>query len=164
VFGGLTFGGGPIGNYMSHAVVAMVQQLRRKGGTGLLFANGGFATHNHTLPLSNRPFAQARFPRDFDFQADADALRSPVPPLDPDYTGPGTIESYTVFYDRSGQPRAGVVVARSPVGTRFLATVPGDDAAAIAFLTDGAIEPVGTSGGARPGADGLLRWHPARAT
>ena len=28
VFGGLTFGGGPIGNYMSHAVASMVDQLR----------------------------------------------------------------------------------------------------------------------------------------
>ena len=169
VFGGLTFGGGPIGNYMSHAVVAMVQQLRRErtphsSVAGLLFANGGFATHNHTLPLSNRPFAQARFPRDFDFQPDADALRGPVPPLDPDYTGPGTIETYTVFYDRSGASRAGVVVARSPAGARFLATVPGDDGATIALLTQGATEPVGTPGVARPGPDGLTRWHPADAT
>ena len=168
VFGGLTFGGGPIGNYMSHAVVAMVQQLRRadrdlEGTTGLLFANGGFATHNHTLPLSNRPFAQARFPRGFDFQPDADALRAAVPPLDADYTGPGTIETYTVFYDRSSAARAGVVVARSPAGTRFLATVAGDDAATIAFLTDGTTEPVGSPGIARPGRDGLVHWHLADA-
>ena len=57
-----------------------------------------------------------------------------------------------------------MVVARSPTGTRFLATVPGDDAATIAFLTKGATEPVGTPGEARPGADGLIRWHPADAT
>src|ERR1700754_5047841 len=30
VFGGLTFGGGPIGNYMSHAVVSMVHRLREE--------------------------------------------------------------------------------------------------------------------------------------
>ena len=29
VFGGLTFGGGPVGNYMSHAVVSMVLALRK---------------------------------------------------------------------------------------------------------------------------------------
>ena len=44
-FGGLTFGGGPIGNYMSHAVASMVGKLRETGGKGLLFANGGYATH-----------------------------------------------------------------------------------------------------------------------
>ncbi|WP_295633927.1 acetyl-CoA acetyltransferase [Novosphingobium sp.] len=168
VFGGLTFGGGPIGNYMSHAVVAMVQQLRHAdsclgGTTGLLFANGGFATHNHTLPLSNRRFAHAHFPRDFDFQPDADALRLAVPPLDPDYTGPGTIETYTVFYDRSGAARAGVVIARSPAGARFLATVAEDDTATIAYLTDGTTEPVGTPGIARPGPDRMVRWHIADA-
>ena len=160
VFGGLTFGGGPIGNYMSHAVVAMVQQLRETGTTGLLFANGGFATHNHTLPLANRPFAAAYFPRDFDFQSAANALRGATPRFDPDFTGSGTIETYTVFYDRSGAPRAGVVVGRSQAGTRFLATVPGDDATTIAFLTDGTTEPVGTPGIARPGLDGLARWRP----
>src|SRR3546814_9815035 len=31
VFGGLTFGGGPIATYMSHAIVSMVEQLRREG-------------------------------------------------------------------------------------------------------------------------------------
>ena len=55
VFGGLTFGGGPIGNYMSHAVVAMVQKLRGTGDKGLLFANGGYATHNHTILLAGTP-------------------------------------------------------------------------------------------------------------
>ena len=90
-------------------------------------------------------------------------MRGPVPLLDPDYAGPGSIETYTVFYDRSGAPRAGVVVARNPAGTRFLSTVPGDDAATIAFLTNGATQPVGTPGQARPGPDGLIRWHPGDA-
>ena len=51
VVGGLTFGGGPIGNYMSHAVARMTVSLRH-GGTGLLFANGGFATDNHCILLA----------------------------------------------------------------------------------------------------------------
>ena len=38
----LVIGGGPIGNYMAHAVVEMVLKLRREGRLGLLFANGGF--------------------------------------------------------------------------------------------------------------------------
>ena len=32
--GGLTFGGGPVGNYMSHAVAAMTEKLRREGQHG----------------------------------------------------------------------------------------------------------------------------------
>lgn len=161
VFGGLTFGGGPIGNYMSHAVAAMVDRLRAGGTNGLLFANGGYATHNHSIVLSNQPVAAAAFPRNFDYQDAADAKRDPAPIIDETYAGAGTIESYTVFYERSGAPRDGIVVARNPGGARFLAKIAGDDDAMIAFLTDGQTEPVGTGGMGRKGEDGLLYWQAA---
>ena len=162
VVGGLTFGGGPIGNYMSHAVAAMVERIRRDGGTGLLFGNGGFATHNHAIVLSRAALPGTAFPRAFDHQRDADAARGIVPPVDKTYVGTGTVESYTVLYDRDGSARAGIVVARNPAGARFLARVPATDGATIAFLTDGAIEPVGSGGTATRAADGLVDW--TRAT
>ncbi|MBS0284454.1 MAG: acetyl-CoA acetyltransferase [Proteobacteria bacterium] len=147
VFGGLTFGGGPIGNYMSHAVAEMVDALRAGAGKkGLLFANGGYATHNHAIVLGMEPLPGAGEAHEFDCQSEADAARGRVPELVKDYAGPAEIETYTVFYARDGQPRSGVVVARLPDGNRTLAQVPGDDAATIAFLTDGAAEPVGTKG------------------
>ena len=160
VFGGLTFGGGPIGNYMSHAVVSMVARLRTLGGTGLLFANGGYATHNHTIVISSQPIAAARFPRSFDFQTEADADRDPVPMLDKDYTGPATVESYTVFFRRDGSPRSGAVVARTPTGERTLAHVPGDDTITIRHLMSPEVEPVGRSGEISAAPEGELRlWH-----
>ncbi len=146
VFGGLTFGGGPIANYMSHAVVSMVERLRHEGRTGFMFANGGFATDNHCIVLSNEPVAAASFPQDFDYQAEADAAREAIPPLDENYVGPASIETYTIFYGRDGAPRAGVVVARTPAGARTLAHVDVSDRAMVALLTDGAVEPVGTGG------------------
>src|SRR5690606_5683004 len=146
VFGGLTFGGGPIANYMSHAIVSMVKKLRGEGRYGFLFANGGFATDNHCIILGNEPIAAASFPQDFDYQDEAEAKRGPVPELIEDYAGPATIESYTVFYSRDGAPRAGVVVALTPEGVRTLAHVDASDAGMLAFLTDGSEEPVGTSG------------------
>ena len=146
VFGGLTFGGGPIANYMSHAIVSMVEKLRRDGRYGFLFANGGFATDNHCIVLGKEPIAAASFPQDFDYQAEAEAKRGPVPDLVEDYAGPATIESYTIFYGREGAPRAGVVVARTPAGERTLAHVDVEDAAMLAFLTDGKAEPVGAAG------------------
>ena len=146
VFGGLTFGGGPIANYMSHAVVSMVERLRHEGRTGFMFANGGFATDNHCIVLSNEPVAAASFPQDFDYQAEADAAREAIPPLDENYVGPASIETYTIFYGRDGAPRAGVVVARTPAGARTLAHVDVSDTAMVALLTDGAVEPVGTGG------------------
>ena len=159
VFGGLTFGGGPIGNYMSHAVAEMVDALRAgEGQTGLLFANGGFATHNHAIVLATSPLPGAGEAHDFDCQAQADAARGDVPALVQDYAGPARVESYTVFYARDGSPRDGVVVARTPDGARTLAKVPGEDTATIAWLTDGAVQPVGTAG--EVVADGDMRlWQ-----
>jgi len=157
VFGGLTFGGGPIGNYMSHAVVSMVLALRRSGRHGLLFANGGFATHNHSMVLSREPGAV--FPQNFDFQAEAEARRGAIPPLDEGYVGPGVIETYTVLYERDGTPRFGVVVGRNQAGARFLAKILAEDADGIALLSGGAVEPVGRKGVAVAGPDGDAIWQ-----
>lgn len=159
VFGGLTFGGGPIGNYMSHAVVSMVLKLRQGGEVGLLFANGGFATHNHTIVLGRAPFPAASFPQAFDFQGEAESNRGEVPAIVEDYAGPATIETFTVLYQRDGSAKWGVIVARTPEGGRTLAKVPADDAAGIAFLTDGLAEPVGANGNIHSDANGDQIWQ-----
>jgi acetyl-CoA C-acetyltransferase len=162
VFGGLTFGGGPIGNYMSHAVASMVERLRGGATTGLLFANGGFATHNHSIILSRQPIAAASFPKSYDYQAEADAMRGAAPVILEHYKGPATIESYTVLYDRTGEPKHGVIVARSD-GGRSLAQVPGTDVDTLAILTDGCRDPIGAQGQIlAPGEDGLSVWEFAR--
>ena len=143
VVGGLTFGGGPIGNYMSHAVAAMTLKLRC-GGNGFLFANGGIATDNHCIALGDNPFAARR--GGYDVQMQADAARGVVPVLDEAYLGSARIETYTMFYDRDGAPRGGVVVARTGDGARTLARVDAADTDLIALLTDGAAEPIGHTG------------------
>lgn len=158
VFGGLTFGGGPIGNYMSHAIASMVERLRGCPGTGLLFANGGYATYNHTIILSSEPTG-ARFPQAYDYQAEADARRGAIPALDEAYDGPVTLETYTVHYDRGGEVRMGTVVARTASGERTLAIVPSEDRDTLASLTDGARDPVGLAGMIEAGADEPRRFR-----
>ncbi|HTD73109.1 MAG TPA: hypothetical protein VK652_06245 [Steroidobacteraceae bacterium] len=158
VFGGLTFGGGPVGNYMSHAVVSMVLALRQNGRYGLLFANGGLATHSHSIVLSRTVFAPDSFPQNFDYQAEADTLRGPVPQVQEDYLGQATVETYTVLYDREGAAQQGAIIARAPSGARFIAKVPAADSATIEWLTSGEQEPVGSSGTAVKGADGDAYW------
>jgi acetyl-CoA C-acetyltransferase len=159
VFGGLTFGGGPVGNYMSHAVVSMVLALRASGRYGLLFANGGVATTNHSMVLSRTAFPADTFPQSFDYQAEADSIRGPVPPLQEDYLGAAKIETYTVLYDREGAPTQGAIIARSPAGARFIAKVPPTEHAMINFLTSGEREPVGAAGTAFQGSDGAAWWR-----
>jgi acetyl-CoA C-acetyltransferase len=146
VHGGLTFGGGPIGNYMTHAAAAMVRKLRTSGEFGLLYGNGGHCTHNHAIVLARRPVAGASFPQDYHFQAEADARRGAVPSATDDYEGPAVLETYTVFYGRDGTPQQGVVLARNPAGDRIVSRIDGNDEDGIAFLTKGVVEPVGTQG------------------
>jgi acetyl-CoA C-acetyltransferase len=160
VVGGLTFGGGPVGNYMSHAVARMVELLRRDGARGLLFGNGGFANTNHAVVLSREASDGADESHSFDVQAEAEAQRSPAPVFMQTYAGPGAIEAYTVLYGREGAAQRGVVVGLSDDGRRFLAQVDGADVETIAFLTDGAREPVGTRGDAVAADDGLTSWRP----
>ncbi len=158
-FGGLTFGGGPVGNYMSHAVACMTQDLRESGNLhGLLFGNGGFATTSHSIVISRDPAIASQGAHDPSVQDDADSRREPAPALIETYDGDATIETYTVFYDREGAPKSGVIVARTPERARFLAHVPAGNVECIAFLTDGAREPVGASGRASTDADGLVHW------
>ncbi len=158
-FGGLTFGGGPIGNYMSHAIASMVDTLRAKRGTAMLFANGGFATHFHGIILSAEPLPDATFPHDYDVNPIADRLRVEVPETDDEYEGAATIETYTVFYNRDATARFGTIIARTPQGKRVLARVDAQDDAAIHLLTDGKAEPVGVAGRTIKGADGLIHWQ-----
>ena len=71
----------------------------------------------------------------------------PAQEMREDLLGPVTIETYAVHYDRQGAPRGGAVMGRAADGARTLAHVRPEDEALIAFLTDGAAEPVGTAGG-----------------
>ena len=69
-----------------------------------------------------------------------------------------TVESYVIPYDRRGEARFATVVARNGEGDRLLAHVPPDDAAVLALLTGGDLEPVGTRGMATAMDDGRTRW------
>lgn len=158
-FGGLTFGGGPIGNYMSHAIGSMVDTLRQVRGTALLFANGGYATHNHAIVISASPITGAQFPSPFDYNEAAAVLRDAVPAVVEHYAGPATIETFTVFYARDGSARFGTVIGRTPEGARLLARVDANDTISLGRLLDPNAEAVGASGTVSSDAEGLLHWR-----
>jgi acetyl-CoA C-acetyltransferase len=159
VAGGLTFFGGPLNNYMSHAIAAMVHALRASPGElGLLYGQGGYVNKHHTMVVSTAP-APAPMPADYSVQATADAARGPTPPLLDTYTGPAALETYTVTYARDGGPIEGIVIARTPDGSRVMARVPASDPDSISLLTSTTQNAVGAKGRVRTDAFGKPVWN-----
>lgn len=160
VTGGLTFFGGPLHNYMSHAICAMVRALRSSdAATGLLYGQGGYVT-KHRAVLLGTGAPEAALRSDPSVQREADALRGPVPLLCPDYTGPATIEAYTVKYARDGEPVDGTLVLRTPSGDRTMASVPADDRGTLALLQSCERSAVGLTGTVTFEPDGRACWAP----
>jgi acetyl-CoA acetyltransferase len=159
VTGGLSFFGAPLNNYMTHAMCAMVRALRDgRGATGLLYGQGEFVTKHHAVVLGQVPNAGG-----YDFESDrqgvADTRRGPVPPLDPEYSGSATVETFSVSFGRDGSPRFGAVIARTPQGARILARVGAEDAAALDTLCSEVRSPVGVCRNVTRTGDGLLSWR-----
>lgn len=158
VHGGLTFGGGPIGNYMLHATAAMVRSLRKSGQFGLLYGNGGYCTHNHAIVLARNPIKDIEFPQNYHVQDLADAQRTAIPATDEYYEGSAVIETYTVFYEHDGAAKFAVVLARNALGARLFSRVDASDENGIHFLTSGEAEPVGSRGYTKREGD-ILYWR-----
>ncbi len=99
VTGGLTFGGGPLNDYVLHAIATMVEVLRADPGSkGLVTANGGFLSKHAFCVYSTEP-PPGPF-RHEDLQERVDALPSREVVID--HRGPATLESYTVMYGGEG--------------------------------------------------------------
>ena len=114
VTGGLTFGGGPLNNYVMHSIARSVELLREKPGShALVTANGGnLYKHAHGVYGSAPPSADFRWA---DVKDEIAAL--PARECLPAYDGEATIESYTVMYAED-EPRIGHVSCLTPAGTR----------------------------------------------
>ncbi|HEY3653724.1 MAG TPA: acetyl-CoA acetyltransferase [Steroidobacteraceae bacterium] len=159
VTGGLSFFGGPLNNYMSHAVCAMTRRLRADGGgIGLLYGQGGFVNKHHALILGARP-SERPLAAQYGVQQHADRARGPVPPIIREYNGPATLETFTILYDRAGVPAHGVAIARVPAGQRLIARVAAQDGDTLNRLTDPNRSAVGLEGRASTLPDSLLQWE-----
>ena len=117
VTGGLTFGGGPLNNYVMHSVARTVELLRDSPASkGLVTANGGnLYKHVHCVYGSEPPN------QDFQFQSvqdDIDAL--PSRECLPEYRGKVEIESYSVMYSGE-EPSVAHCACRTKEGSRVWA-------------------------------------------
>jgi acetyl-CoA C-acetyltransferase len=164
VAGGLTFFGGPLNNYMSHAIAAMVRTLRANPGElGMLYGQGGYVNKHHTLVVSTAP-PPAPMATEYSVQRVADAARGPTPALVEGYSGPATIETFTIRYARDGAPVDAIIIARTPDGSRLMASAPASDKATIALLTSPTHSAVGASGRVENDASGRPVWTRSTTT
>jgi len=115
VTGGLSFGGGPWNNYVSHSIAAMVDRLRADAGSlGLVTANGGYLTkHAFGVYSTTPPLTPWRHANP---QAEVDVL--PRRELAEVVDGPVAVESSVVVHDRDSNPEAAIVAALLPDGRR----------------------------------------------
>ena len=114
VTGGLTFGGGPLNNYVMHSIARTVELLREQpAGKGLVTANGG-NIYKHVHGIYGKEPTSKPFIAD-DVQQEINALPSRVCLASHD--GEAYIESYTVMYD-GFDPSVGHIACRTPDGNR----------------------------------------------
>ena len=112
--GGLTFGGGPGNNYVTHSICSMVDKLRSNPSShGLVTGLGWFSTKHAWGTYSSTPPKNAFQWRSA--QPDVDAQEKCV---FEQRSGEVTIESYTVVHLKDGAPSKLVVAARSSDGVR----------------------------------------------
>ncbi|MEV4240285.1 acetyl-CoA acetyltransferase [Nocardia sp. NPDC049737] len=139
VTGGLTFAGGPGNNYAAHSIATLTGRLRDDPSAyGLASALGWYITKHAVGVYSARPPARL-------FRAVEPEV--PVARRDtaPGYTGPATVEAYTVAYrkgpapEHADEPEAVVISALTPAGARIL--VRASDSETVAAFTDG--DPIG---------------------
>jgi len=114
VTGGLTFGGGPLNNYVMHSIVRMMKLLRdAPGQKGFITANGGYLTKHafgvYSTEAPNLDFQHA------DVQDEVD--QEPTREWLVDHDGDATIESYTVMFGANG-PEAAHAACLTPDGKR----------------------------------------------
>jgi acetyl-CoA C-acetyltransferase len=158
VTGGLTFFGAPLNTYMTHAAVAMVRSLRKKGKLGLLYGQGGFVTKHHGLVLS-REAPKAALAQETSVQAEADRRKRAVPEFVTEASGKGKVESFTVIYKAKGEVEHGVVMIRTETDARALGRIPASDEATLKHLLNMDRTPVGTAGDIVTADDGVLEWR-----
>ena len=129
VTGGLTFAGGPWNNYVTHSIATMAGVLREDPDSlGLCSANGGLLTKHAVALYGCRP------PRHGTQLGNVQGLVNEVGAIEavPDYKGVVSIETYTVMYETSGEPKRAFLACRTDDARRVMAS--GDHPELIAML------------------------------
>lgn len=120
VTGGMTFGGGPLNNFVLQALAKMVQALRLDpGSVGMVNAVSGLLTKQGVSLWASRP-PERPFAHD-DVSA-ATAAESPPVAVHRGVTGPGRIATSTVIYDGDRAISSAAIVDLASGGRAVVST------------------------------------------
>ena len=124
--GGLGFFGGPGSNYALHGIATLAAAIASgRYRTGMATALGWFM-HKYAVGIySATPHQIDLSAHDREDDAHPEAGAAPVAAV-VEATGMGTIETYTVIYDRAQHPLRSLIYGRMDSGLRFVAN--GEDA------------------------------------
>lgn len=116
--GGLPYFGGPGSNYSMHAIAEAAARCRRRRDERILVtANGWYCTKHSAGVYAGRPRGRAwsrEAPERFQEQVD---LPQPMA-VDGEPSGAFTIDGYTVWYGRDGEPINAIFCGRTEAGRR----------------------------------------------
>ena len=131
VTGGLPYAGGPGNNYVMHSVAAAVARLREDPKARALLTSLGWFVTKHAAGVYSAGRPPTESWRRTDPQIDQAALeKMESPPTVEQADGPASVESYTVQFNRDGEPELGIIIGRlgdgEKPGARFIANTPPD--------------------------------------
>ena len=131
VTGGMTFGGGPLNNFVLQATAAMAERLRAgEGSSGLVTTISGLLTKPAAAVWSTSPGAFASHD-----VADEALRETPTVPQATDEQGRATIVGATVDHPR-GRPPVALAIVELQDGPRTVASSDGDDELELVTCTD----------------------------
>ncbi|BBX37357.1 acetyl-CoA acetyltransferase [Mycolicibacterium mageritense DSM 44476 = CIP 104973] len=120
VTGGLTFAGGPWNNYVTHSIATMAERLAAEPGRrGLITANGGYLTKHSFGVYGTEPPAHEFRWEDVQPVVDQEPTRTALV----EWTGVGTVETWTTPFNRDGEPEKAFLAVRTPDDARTLVRV-----------------------------------------
>ena len=128
ITGGLPYAGGPGNSYSFHSLATGVERLQRgEAETALVTGNGWYLTKHSATILARTPAAEGALPTSAPRPELESEWTAPPVALDPEPSGRGTVETYTIGHGRDGEPEQGIVIGRlADSGARFLANTPTD--------------------------------------
>lgn len=135
VTGGLPYAGGPASAYTLHSLAEMTAKIREHSSSkGLVTGNGWYLTKHSSCILAASPADKELIPAGLVEELPSAQMETEALQVNQSAVGKGTIEAYTVLYNREGDPVRGIVLGKTLSGNRFLANTPSDKAFLSSFV------------------------------